>query len=1591
MIISCGLLALFSSAAATARDLTFEERVAAQGAIERVYYSHQVGVTKAFEEAVPRAVLERKVRTYLGQSAALEKLWGTPVTAAMLQAELERIATSTRFPDRLVEIYRALRDDRALLLECLARPVLVDRLARGFFAYDSRIHEASRREAQSLRDEVERLGAAFVEDDDRSTILQSRAEAVSMQTPGGGSLAARAAEGGRRMDLPPEEFERLRTRFGRGSDSVGPLIEEQERFAFSVLLPEDSGSPRLAVYTVAKASWDWWWNRNEDKLDASAIPSVTLGYDRLPEIRQPPPPRPAGVLPPAPSGLAPAALTPPPCEFQDAWDNGSLGGPPDPREYTAVWTGTAMLVWNGGQNPYPSNPMGGRYDPLTDTWLPISTTNAPSGWWSHTAVWTGSEMIVWGGSSFATSGARYDPVSDRWTAISTVNAPAPRELHTALWTGREMIVWGGYSVLAPAFHLNTGGRYDPQLDTWSPTSLSNAPSSRDGHAAVWTGTEMLIWGGSGEYATNTGARYDPALDRWLAMSVANAPSARLWPSAIWTGSKMVIWGGTSDQYTGGRYDPATDTWAATSTLSAPAGRSGQSTVWTGKEMVVWGGGRYSNTGGRYDPSADSWMPTATLNAPSVRADAVAVWTGTQMLVWGGGSYQLAVSTGGRYDPSTDTWTPMGPPAPAERSVHSAIWTGNLMVVWGGGTSYNREFLDTGGRYDPLTDNWTATTTVGAPQGRTLHSAVWTGNRMVVWGGTVGSWAVPTPVNTGGRYDPIADAWEPTSLTGAPSARQYQTAVGTGTDLVIWGGYGSGWLDTGGQYDPETDMWTPTPLEGAPSGRGWHTAVWTGHEMLWGGEGNAGSAETGARYDPTARIWAPISAVGAPTPRFLHHAIWSGTVMVVWGGTGAGGGRYDPAADIWTPVSTVGAPLGPYSPMVWTGSLMLVWGASSSTDLTLAGGRYDPYLDAWSPITTVMAPSARGGHTAVWTGADMVIWGGGNNAYLNNGGRYGGASIRDADSDAFRVCDGDCDDHDARVHPGAEEICDRKDTNCDGVIPLSEENGDGDPAAVCEGDCDDSDATRFPGNEEVCDGRDNDCNGSLPADEIDLDGDGVSTCAGDCDDQDPARAPGRAESCDGVDNNCDGAIDSFPTSCGLGVCLAHGSCIAGVDSCAPATPSAETCDGLDDDCDGVVPAVEADGDGDGSRICAGDCDDANPSRHPSALEICNGVDEDCDGGLPPGENDRDGDGFLACDGDCNDSSAVQFPGNAEVCDGLDNDCDGSLAAFEHDADGDGFLSCGLDCDDLRASIFPAAPEVNDGMDNQCPGDTGYGMIDEISGTAGFPNPRDPTLFCWPAQAKATAYQIVGSTQPDFSGSCRDGTRNLSCVRIARVPPSRKIYYLLVRAAAPRIGSWGAAAAGAERVGLCGTEACSDGQDNDGDGLVDCADEDCIADPICQVSQFTFVDTPGDSVASDSVRTFFLASEATSASYIHFSISDAASSTFEWCAQRADAFRDQYLALASTGGQAASGAWSIWYRAGGGEWVGPVADTFVNYYGTSCFGPNSWCSEVGLGGHAPTVNPADELTCEARDAFTGCGWGQWGLTIRIGHDRESACGF
>jgi len=992
-----------SSAIRRNRALTFANRVAYQRAIEEVYWRHRIwpaanaGPKPPLDKIMSQAQIEKKVEDYLRNSQALEDYWQRPITPDQLQAEMERIASHTKQPGVLRELFAALGNDSSVIAECLARPVLAERLLTELYAHDQRFHDDLKRRAEA---ELQTHGSVsqmkntsgmytemkWIKSDSTPDQDKGGSATNAFRDDGKGSGQRRGREHGIALKSQEwnENIEKLAKDFGNAKPGnawsqiktgvLSPLQEDDAHYYAVAVMKK--GKDRLKLATVAwlKEPLRSWLAKAEPQVPVS-VRAARANY-ALPVIGSP-------------------SRT---CTG-DTWTPTDLTNVPDPRGFpTAVWTGSEMIVWGG----YPQLNTGGRYNPSTDSWTATSTVNAPAGRELHTAVWTGSEMIIWGGdngSGFGlNTGGRYNPSTDSWTATSLSNAPDRRDGHTAVWTGSEMIVWGGYN----GDFLSSGGRYNPNTDTWEATSATSAPDRRRYHTAVWTGNEMIVWGGGESPYLNTGARYNPITDSWTATSTTNAPPAREAHTAVWTGSEMIVWGGFRkfiEFNTGGRYDPSTDTWTATSLTNVPTARDGHTAVWTGSEMIVWAGysgSIYLNTGGRYNPSSDSWAATNITDAPDSRIEHAAIWTGSEMIVWGGLNVPDGfLNTGGKYDPMTDSWTiTSSTSAPTGRYLHTAVWTGSDMIIWGGENGFGFDDVNTGGRYNPSTDSWTATNTSGAPVAREFHTAVWTGSEMIVWGGAGAS----TTLNTGGRYNPSTNSWISTSTSNAPLAREFHTAVWTGSEMVVWGGYDvNGITNTGGRYNPSSDSWIATSTGNAPAGRSLHTAVWSGSEMIvWGGGGcHLGcSLNTGGRYNPSTDSWIAASTTNAPAARFEHTAVWSGSEMIVWGGRDSfvyydTGGRYDPSTDIWTATSTTNAPSArsPYA-TVWTGSEMIVWGGYGFTFFD-TGGRYDPLVDSWTATSTTGAPSARYYHTAVWTGNEMIVWGGYdvNNSFPITGGRY----------------------------------------------------------------------------------------------------------------------------------------------------------------------------------------------------------------------------------------------------------------------------------------------------------------------------------------------------------------------------------------------------------------------------------------------------------------------------------------------------------------------------------------------------------------------------------------------------------------------------
>ncbi|MHC1765897.1 MAG: MopE-related protein [Verrucomicrobiia bacterium] len=237
---------------------------------------------------------------------------------------------------------------------------------------------------------------------------------------------------------------------------------------------------------------------------------------------------------------------------------------------------------------------------------------------------------------------------------------------------------------------------------------------------------------------------------------------------------------------------------------------------------------------------------------------------------------------------------------------------------------------------------------------------------------------------------------------------------------------------------------------------------------------------------------------------------------------------------------------------------------------------------------------------------------------------------DDDTDGFTENQGDCDDSNPLIHPGAVDIpANGMDEDCDGqdATDPSLTDDDGDGFSEAQGDCDDSNPLIHSGAVDIpANGIDEDCDGQDATDPslTDDDGDGFSETQGDCDDSNPLIHSGAADiPANGIDEDCDGQDSTDPL--------------------------------LTDD------------DGDGFSETQGDCDDSNPLIHPGAVDIpANGIDEDCDGqdATDPSLTDDDGDGFSEAQGDCDDSNPLIHPGAVDIpANGIDEDCDGQDATCE----------------------------------------------------------------------------------------------------------------------------------------------------------------------------------------------------------------------------------------------------------------------------------------------------------------------------------------
>jgi hypothetical protein len=390
---------------------------------------------------------------------------------------------------------------------------------------------------------------------------------------------------------------------------------------------------------------------------------------------------------------------------------------------------------------------------------------------------------------------------------------------------------------------------------------------------------------------------------------------------------------------------------------------------------------------------------------------------------------------------------------------------------------------------------------------------------------------------------------------------------------------------------------------------------------------------------------------------------------------------------------------------------------------------------------------------------------------------------DCDGDGFNY-DVDCDDNDPSVYPGAPEICNGKDSDCNGLVDDNCTNQvcDNNKLLVFE-------TCMLEGGDEIScmtdAGFSSECVSAILA---------LYQCA---------ETAGCLETGGLVDPSVDVCAfkkcpeeyplvfgPKIPIECTTGDMQSCGTdtgeCVAGTRHCVDGWwdevcegeigPAPEYCNGLDENCNGIPDDEPVDGgqwffdlDGDGHAgdisifacdqpegtfLTPTDCDDERPEVHPGATEVCyNEIDEDCDGVLDNGCPecfDLDGDFYTTCDGDCDDSNSLVNPGEPETCaNGIDDNCDGWVdeGCACQDVDGDGYSNCDGDCNDSDDTVYPGAEEIcGNGIDDNCDG-----AVDE--GCDCFNEDGDGYSTC-----EGDCNDSDGTVYPGAEEICQDGVDN-----------------------------------------------------------------------------------------------------------------------------------------------------------------------------------------------------------------------------------------
>lgn len=295
-------------------------------------------------------------------------------------------------------------------------------------------------------------------------------------------------------------------------------------------------------------------------------------------------------------------------KLPSGWD--SLPPPPEGAGTTALWTDAELLLLGGAA--------GAAYDPEAGIWRCLAPSPLGEGSQEGVAVWTGVEAVWW----TARGAAAYHPQSDRWRQLPDMDLRGGRPL-VAVWSGEEVLAWTGLRGGRSVVH-DGGIAYDPATDRHR--AIPSAPTTLNAAQALWTGTEMVVYGSELTHANHSGARtaqgvaYDPARDRWREIAPgALSPQAT---SIAWAGDEMLVW---DYLLSAAVYDPDADDWHEVGGLPLRSMECYPDSARVREHVLAW----YCGQAALYDSEDRTWEEVGT---PSEAFGGPLVSTGSEALL-----------------------------------------------------------------------------------------------------------------------------------------------------------------------------------------------------------------------------------------------------------------------------------------------------------------------------------------------------------------------------------------------------------------------------------------------------------------------------------------------------------------------------------------------------------------------------------------------------------------------------------------------------------------------------------------------------------------------------------------------------------------------------------------------------------------------------------------------------------------------------------------------------------------------------------------------------------------------------------------------